>query len=428
MSRSLILLLLGIPAVTSPGLAQANWIKDQSVPNGRITAASSPMLGSLLPLGNFLFVDSAGNVGVNTLTPVERFTVIGGNIYADGQLILDASGAGGHRYEWDPNSASAPLGSLSLYDRTANAERMTILPDGKTGFGVLPQTKVHMSGECFITGDIENPSSGEGLALAYVAAEERSLIRSRNFSTNQNRWLDLQGSTITLRGDQQVAIGQSNALDYNAKLLVNNGDLTVSRDHGSGQTAAFINGNYNNTGRVAIGATSSSAHPRPSLSLVTGDSESLTIQVGTGNCGINNVNPSAKFQIGSMGDGSVGLANAWQLYSSRRYKENVATISDALGKIERLRGVSYDWKSTKKHDIGFIAEEVGEVLPELVTYEENGKDARSLDYAKVVAVLVEAMKQQQAQIREQGVELEELRSAVSSVTLGRAPRRTDEGK
>ncbi|MFH0732207.1 MAG: tail fiber domain-containing protein [Candidatus Omnitrophota bacterium] len=78
---------------------------------------------------------------------------------------------------------------------------------------------------------------------------------------------------------------------------------------------------------------------------------------------------------------------------SIRWKENVKPIENALEKTLKLQGVTFDWKETKKHDIGLIAEEVGKVLPEAVTYEDNGVDARGLDYNPVVAVLVEAVKE-----------------------------------
>ena len=53
-------------------------------------------------------------------------------------------------------------------------------------------------------------------------------------------------------------------------------------------------------------------------------------------------------------------------------------------------------KAGSKHDIGLIAEEVGEVVPEVVAYEENGVDAKGVDYARLTAVLIEAVKEQQA--------------------------------
>jgi len=56
-----------------------------------------------------------------------------------------------------------------------------------------------------------------------------------------------------------------------------------------------------------------------------------------------------------------------------------------------------------------IAEEVGEVIPEVVDYEENGIDAKSLDYARLTAVLVEAIKEQQRQIEGLKEEIQQLK-------------------
>jgi hypothetical protein len=81
-------------------------------------------------------------------------------------------------------------------------------------------------------------------------------------------------------------------------------------------------------------------------------------------------------------------------------KTKIRPFKDALKKIKKLTGVSFDWKSDGQHSIGLIAEDVGEVLPEAVDYGENGKDALGLDYGRLVAVLIEAVKEQQAQIEE----------------------------
>ena len=79
--------------------------------------------------------------------------------------------------------------------------------------------------------------------------------------------------------------------------------------------------------------------------------------------------------------------------SSRRWKSDIRPIDDPLGKIARLRGVYYTWD--KEHgghrDLGFIAEEVGAVLPEIVRFESNGTDAIGMDYAMMTPLLVEAV-------------------------------------
>jgi len=94
------------------------------------------------------------------------------------------------------------------------------------------------------------------------------------------------------------------------------------------------------------------------------------------------------------------VADAWTTYSSKRWKTNIKPIEGAIEKINRLRGVSFDWKEDGKHDIGLIAEEVGKVILEIVVFEENSIDAKSVDYARLVALLIEALKDQQTQIND----------------------------
>jgi len=92
------------------------------------------------------------------------------------------------------------------------------------------------------------------------------------------------------------------------------------------------------------------------------------------------------------------IADAWTTYSSRRWKKNIQTIENAIDTVMSMRGVTYNWKESGKSDIGFIAEEVGEILPEIVAYEKNGIDAQSVDYSRVVPLLIEAIKAQQVEL------------------------------
>lgn len=130
-----------------------------------------------------------------------------------------------------------------------------------------------------------------------------------------------------------------------------------------------------------------------------GTDPEAVFQWGSGYLGLGVLDPVFRIDLPNVANVSgQGRANAWTTYSSRRWKDNVRTISDALTKIEKLRGVEYDNKSDGSHSIGLIAEEVGEVVPEVVQFEANGTDAASLDYARLVALLIEGMKEQQRQI------------------------------
>jgi len=80
--------------------------------------------------------------------------------------------------------------------------------------------------------------------------------------------------------------------------------------------------------------------------------------------------------------------------SDQRLKDNITPIENSLSKIESISGNTYDWneKSGKEgHDVGVIAQEVLEILPEAVTTRDNGYLA--VDYQKIVPLLVEAVKE-----------------------------------
>jgi hypothetical protein len=131
-----------------------------------------------------------------------------------------------------------------------------------------------------------------------------------------------------------------------------------------------------------------------------------------GSVGVGVSSPTHIFQVG-QGLGAA-FADGWSTYSSRRWKTNIQTLPNALAKVEQLRGVSYDLKGNGKHEIGVIAEEVGQVVPEVVSYEENGKDAQGVDYSRLTALLIEAVKQQQQQIRDQQEQVREQRAQIQS--------------
>ena len=73
-------------------------------------------------------------------------------------------------------------------------------------------------------------------------------------------------------------------------------------------------------------------------------------------------------------------------------------LVSAVETISKLKGVSYSWKDTGKKDFGFIAEEVGKVLPEIVEWSADPQYANTMDYTRIISFLVEAVKEQQKKI------------------------------
>lgn len=132
---------------------------------------------------------------------------------------------------------------------------------------------------------------------------------------------------------------------------------------------------------------------------------------GTATCGVGGSDPAYKLFV----DGDF-CATGVTCPSDVRLKTSIQTIENAIDLIGHLRGVSFDWRHeeypernlSEKHQIGFIAQEVEAVLPELVKKSSDGY--LGVDYAKITPVLVEAVKEQQKQIEQQRSEMSQMQS------------------
>ena len=134
--------------------------------------------------------------------------------------------------------------------------------------------------------------------------------------------------------------------------------------------------------------------------IATSITGTLVISASAGHTGFGDVDPSHGITLPNTTEANKGAikANSFDTYSSKRYKKEIKPISNPLEIISNIRGVKYVWKDTNKEDIGFIAEEVGEVIPEVVTWEKDSAYASSMDYSRLTSVLVEGIKAQQIQI------------------------------
>ena len=160
----------------------------------------------------------------------------------------------------------------------------------------------------------------------------------------------------------------------------------------SGGSAQFLS-----DGSEYMGIEPSPWHPGGDLTMSDPTGATTIVISSEGSLGIGTSSTSRILTV-KQNSATDPVADAWTIYSSRRWKMNIETIRDPLAKVMALRGVSFDWRETGKQDIGLIAEEVGQVVPEVVAYEDNGVDAQSVDYARLTALLIEAVKEQQRAI------------------------------
>ena len=120
------------------------------------------------------------------------------------------------------------------------------------------------------------------------------------------------------------------------------------------------------------------------------------------------INNSNEFRFESDGDfhadGDV-VAFSSTTASDSRLKTDISTINDALGTVGKLRGVSYKWLRDGKADIGVIAQEVEEVVPEVVKTKtvlglDGEEEMKTVDYGKLVGVLINAINELKAEVEE----------------------------
>ena len=119
-----------------------------------------------------------------------------------------------------------------------------------------------------------------------------------------------------------------------------------------------------------------------------------------GNGAVKTIEIGAGAGLTLPNDSTYGVVKAHSMvtYSDETLKTNIQPLESALETVNKLQGVSYDWKSDGSHDLGFIAQEVNKVVPQIVYGKGDGD--LGLDYSKLTSILVEAVKEQQAQIND----------------------------
>jgi hypothetical protein len=185
-----------------------------------------------------------------------------------------------------------------------------------------------------------------------------------------------------ISGSSQITYGNISGLPTNvvsASTDSNNIDFTI------------VNGNI--TANLFGGVVSGSS--QVTLSSTTGGGTSSNVQFGS--LGIGTAASGISGEIRATGDITA-------FYSSDiRLKENIIPITNALEKVNQISGNTYDWKegfeeihSHKGNDVGVIAQEIENILPQLVTNRDTGYKA--VQYEKLIPLLIEAIKELSAKV------------------------------
>ena len=292
----------------------------------------------------------------------------------------------------NPNTSDLTVGGV--------VGRMYIVNNGFVGIGVsAPSEKLEVkTGNIFINGEnrgliVDSISkrvgfmkySGHEAYIARVSGQDFGIVRTGGSNIED-------GSSLTtdlyISANGEVGIGTTNPA---SKLtVVSNG--TIAKFDSTASYSDIVFNNTSGTGGF----------------LNFGGTTSFNVYVGGGAGG------NLEMSLTNTGTLTVsGDVVAFGSPSDKRLKENIKPIKTALDKVTKLQGVSFDWKDKHdvldregnpvklkkwKNDLGFIAQDVQKVVPELVRENENGM--LSVRHQSITPILLEAIKELEARVKE----------------------------
>ena len=303
--------------------------------------------------------------------------------------------------------------------------------DSTTDYGILSQTdgdnaivvrnaagttniQLQGDGDATFAGDLQAPRIGIG-----------SVNASFNLYNNGTSYFN--GETTI---DANLIMSQTNA-----QINFTSGNGVIQTTTASTSLTFGVNGSekmrIHSTGDVLIGATDPTSYNSNADDLIiyeANDFSGMTLaadndqgsniyfadpqddNVGgitynhTSNYMMFRVNGASRAEIDSGGSLTMsGDVIAYGSPSDKRLKENIKPIKSALDKVNKLQGVTFNWKKSNsildiKEDIGFIAQDVQKVIPELVRKNEDGM--LSMRHQGIAPILLEAIKELKAEIEE----------------------------
>jgi len=333
---------------------------------------------------------NGGNVGIGTTSPQAKLQV-------DGRVIINYAAAPGF-YGQSAGANKVYLGydgagtGLELYNFTSGRSLMVrdngdLTYLGNVGIGTTTPADLLQVGNLMFGGNSgRDISSTSGYDINYKATG----ASSHHFYANGT-----EKFTIDKTGNIGIGINSPNN-----KLQI--GSTTYSEN-----TLAMGNGTQN----FAIDVSWSTIP-----TFYSNNNFSFMGSGGSGNVGIGTTTPTHPLQMGS--GAHVTSAGVWTNASDARLKTNVVNTTYGLQTVMQLRPVNYNMIKGGEAQVGFIAQEVQKIVPEVVSGTEGDitkGETLGLSYGNLVPVLTKAIQEQQATIEAQQKQIDELTKLVNQL-------------
>ena len=387
--------------------------------NANVTATGN-VTGNFL-LGNGYFVSGIqysnitgtyGNSNVADYLPTYTGNLVSltGNIITTGNITAS--------YVLPQSNATTDLGSNTLQWRSLYVSNNTIYIGG-VSVGVTANGQLTVAGNTVVT---EGTSlTGNIETTGNVSAGNLEITRDAVILGN----LRVQGNTTYINVSDLIVEDKDIIVGANASATLsdlNGAGLQIGNISAGGNITFFYNSTSNTmalshganiantvgvTGNINASGNISGLYLLGNGSQLTGISAGAVIADDT----TTNSNYYPVFATATSGSLTTATISSTKLTfnpssgtltavdvntsSDAKFKENVQQIASAVDTINSIQGVSFNWKETGQRSYGIIAQELAEVLPELVHSAERGL---TVSYLPLIAILIEAIKEQQQQI------------------------------
>jgi hypothetical protein len=375
-------------------------------------------------------VNSSGNVGIGTSSPVTRLTVDGGDVsLRTGGKIRFYNSTNGN---W--SQIYNPTGGQMAFDSGAG-EAMRIDGSGNVGIGTSsPNALLALSGAAAAGGILTRITNTNATGFSSVnfgdSTETRGQIwvgnlsyasfggaGSMNYSANSGPhvWYTNYAERMRIDSSGNVGIGTSSPT---ARLDVAVGNIRLSNNQGLewGGGNNFIYGNettdivaiatnnvermrIDSSGNLLVGTTSALDNGRISVAFPVATANGITVQT-SGTSYFNNLmsfRNSSGTQVGYIYTN--GSTTTFTSVSDTRLKENITDADSAGSIIDSIQVRKYDWKADGSHQrYGFVAQELAAVAPEAVHQPEDPDAMMGVDYSKLVPMLVKELQSLRARV------------------------------
>ena len=365
-----------------------------------ITLPVTPTTGSSISLA-----DGAGTWATNNLTVARNGSTIEGSAT---DLILDVNNTTVDLvYDgttWQAYANIGPTGSAGTNGATGTAG--TNGASGATGVGVNGASGIGTNGASGITGSsgATGIQGASGVAGATGTAGTNGATGIQGASgvagVNGATGVGVNGATGISGASGVASAAATGATGYsgvfNASVYISAGSTGATGFVGSTGTITAPTAYFNS---IFLGGTALSSSGGGAT--ITDDTTTNSSHYPTMSTATSGTYSAAKVSSTKLYfNPSTGTLNAtiFNSLSDANKKQNIAPIQDAVTTINKLNGVSFEWKDNSLPSYGVIAQEIEEVLPELVNTDKDG--VKSVNYNGIIGFLINAIKEQQKHIDE----------------------------